>query len=141
MRIRGPGIAKAKLFPLESRERVLEVLEDVGALIDQAPRTPRPDLTAFRWGDATLGGAGWIQPDPDGRPEALRVCWNQNQIDRIDLEPRPNISFFGLGDAADPVALAEAVIPMLWRHIRNGGKLPPGIERFADALSLSNSVR
>jgi len=131
MRSRGPGIAKAHAHPFESRERVLEVLEEVEELIDQACRSR---LTAMQWGDSAQGRAAWIQPHPCGRPETLAISWNYSEINQIEIEPRPNMSFSASEHAVDPAAVAELVLPMLWKHIRSGGTLPPGIERFAHAL-------
>ncbi|UCH30138.1 MAG: hypothetical protein JSV06_03685 [Myxococcales bacterium] len=135
MRTRGPGIAKADTRPGDalSRNLVLNVLEDLDALISEETES---GATAFAWGDEAQGGAGLIQSRAGRDHEGLRISWNDGQIESIEIESRPGMSFFASGRAANPADVVDAIVPMLWKHIRSGGELPAGIDRFAGALSL-----
>ena len=69
--------------------------------------------------------------------ELLRITWNHNQIEVIEIEPKIDFESLAAG-AESPVPIAvEAVAPLLWRHIRAGGALPEGVERFAGFFSVS----
>lgn len=112
---------------------MLNVLEDLDALISEETES---GATAFAWGDEGQGGAGLIQSRAGRDHEGLRISWNDGQIESIEIESRPGMSFFASGRAANPADVVDAIVPMLWKHIRSGGELPAGIDRFAGALSL-----
>jgi hypothetical protein len=61
--------------------------------------------------------------------DALRITWTAHEIEGLAVEPSAEQSFFG---RAMPRADAMAFLaPMLWRHLRRGGALPAGMQRFA----------
>jgi hypothetical protein len=87
------------------------------------------EQTAVCWGTAQSGGAALIQAVRGSEPEMLRVTWNHCKISEITVETASDSSFEEA--VADARQVVEAVAPMLWHHIRTGGQLPDGIERFA----------
>ncbi len=129
-----PGIAKAPVFPSSLEEgaeaalAVRSVLAELDAMI--GARTA-PVLAAFCWGTTERGGARLADTREVGERESLRICWNHNEIERIEIEPRTSVTFRGPETPIEAAALIERLVPMVWRHIRRGGELPPGIERFA----------
>jgi hypothetical protein len=132
----GPGIAKAKrtadlleeaVDAGEHADLVRTVLGELDALLDGGERR-----TIDGWGDAAHGGAILIRSDVLGAAEALQVTWNHKRIERIEIEPRHGFNF---ERAQAPGPVIEALIPVLWRHVRDGGALPAGVERFAGFFS------
>jgi hypothetical protein len=77
-----------------------------------------------------------IQTDPDGAKDTLRISWNDKEIESIEVEPGSVPRSSPPGEAADPAVVVDALVPLLWKHIRRGGHLPAGIERFAGFFSL-----
>ena len=66
--------------------------------------------------------------------ESLRFSWNSNEIERIEIESADDLSFHGPESPLDAKLALETLVPMVWAHIRRGGELPPGIDRFAGLL-------
>jgi len=83
------------------------------------------------------GEACLIRPGFGFAGELLRITWNHNQIEVIEIESEIEMKSLTAG-AESPVPVAvEAVAPLLLRHIRAGGALPEGVERFAGFFSVS----
>ena len=127
-----PGVAKAKR-PVDLLEDAVEggehgqlvrtVLNELDALLDDAERH-----ATLRWGNSTQGGATLIRADGPGSAEAMQIAWNHSKIERIEIEPRSDFRFEELANA---VPLDDTLVGLLWRHVREGGVLPRGSERFA----------
>jgi hypothetical protein len=135
---KGPGIAKAvsgheRLDLAERRTVVGSVLRDLDSLIS---RHAQAELSAFVWGTHARGGADLIQSFGGRESEALRISWNNRKIETIELESRLDMSFFHPDASLDLAEAVDALVPMVWSHIRSGRRLPPGIERFAGFFSL-----
>ena len=115
-------------------------------------RHGRVDQNAFLQGTETLGAARLSQSLPGLAPESLCIAWNNSKIHSIEIKPRtappPTHTFPGTDPTAETpgaptfpgtVAVSEAVetlAPLVWRYIRSGGELPPGVERFAGFFSV-----
>jgi hypothetical protein len=81
------------------------------------------------WGTPERGGANlshWLRGSD---PESLRISWARNEIVSIEIESKVESSF-GIVPV-DPEQVVAAVAPMIWRYVRSGRALPPGIDRFA----------
>lgn len=124
-----PGPALGTMLAVESDPAVAA---DLAGLLRQHNRTEsfatfekRPD-----GGEACLihhrfGFAG----------ELMRITWNHNQIKDIEIEPRIEVKPRTTSTQSSVAFAIEAVAPLLWRHIRAGGALPEGVERFAGFFS------
>lgn len=92
--------------------------------------------SAFLEGNESRGQARLLQILPRLTPETLCITWNESKINSIEVKSQ----FCSKPEASTPaVSVAEAVgtlAPLLWRHIRAGGALPEGVERFAGFFSL-----
>jgi len=102
-------------------------------------RHGRVEQTAFLTGTEAQGEAHLLQSLPSLDPELLRIAWKESQIERIEIESRRHLE---IEDAAASVSVSEVVetvAPMLWQHIRGGGALPEGVERFAGFFSGPSS--
>lgn len=134
---RRPGIAKADALPDNLVEDpalgslVRATLADLDALIS-APATQA--VTAFTWGTPERGGARLVRASRGSEAESLQIRWNANEIESIRLESRHESRFEGPAAPAEVSALLARLVPMVWRFIRRGGELPPGIARFADCF-------
>ena len=126
------AIAQDATRPAQALTALLSVEEEprlrarLGALLVEHAAL---EQAALRWGTPQSGGAALIQMLRGSAPEMLRVAWNDRTISEISVEPAVGSTLERAG--ADPSEVVEAVAPMLWRHMRAGGLLPPGIERFA----------
>lgn len=129
-----PGIARASSIPTAPSDEappadiVRLVLDDLDALIGQ--RGPHAAV-AFGWGTADRGGARLIRRPGTEEAESLRISWNHYKIERIEIESRDDVSFCGPESPANATELIDWLVPKVWAHIRCGGTLPAGIERFA----------
>jgi len=95
----------------------------------------RIDRSALLEGTEAEGDARLIERVPGLRSESLRITWKRSQIRTIEIESRMRSKFDG---PAVPVATAvDRLLPLLWRHIRTGGELPEGVERFAGFFSAA----
>ncbi len=138
MRARGPGVAKTgigaeQLDPDETGPLVRGVLLELGALLAREEALERHALIS-RSGQG--GEARLIHHYPGDSFEVLQIRWNDSEIESIEIESLDNLSFAPPADPAATEQVIDALLPMLWRHIRRGRTLPEGIERFAGFLSL-----
>jgi hypothetical protein len=86
-------------------------------------------------GTEAHGAARLMQSLPGLEPESLRIVWKESKIQSIEIKSRTDVE---IDSAATEVAVADAVetlAPLVWRHIRSGGALPDGVERFAGFFS------
>ena len=129
-----PGIVKAAPVPAELSEDerggaiVRSILDELDALISKQTAQQR---VAFVWGTAERGGARLIDPLYEQDAESLRISWDSNEINRIEIESSDSRRFCGPESPIEPTTLLDRLIPMVWAYIRDGGELPPGINRFA----------
>lgn len=106
----------------------------LAGLID---RQGRFEQRAYLRGGASQGEASLVQSLPGTSAEALNLSWKHCMIEQIEIEPRIALDF---SEPESPVSVAEAIdtlAPLLWRHLRGGGRLPPGAERFAGFFSVA----
>jgi len=104
-------------------------------LVGLISRLGRIDQRAFLEGTEAHGTARLVQSLPGLAPESLCIVWNDSKIHSIEIESRTAL---GADPWAQTVAVAEAVqalAPLVWQHVRSGGELPPGVERFAGFFS------
>lgn len=130
-----PTAALAALLSVEeqpvARQRLAELLGCHGRL----------EQAAFLDGDQASGEVRLLQALPGLDAESLRIRWSGSKIEHIEIESRlePQ-SAEPSTPIPEPVSVQEAVdtmTPLLWAHIRAGGRLPRGVERFARFFSLA----
>lgn len=105
-------------------------------LVGLISRHGRIDQHAFLEGTGAHGAACLTQFLPGQEPESLRVAWKDNKIHSIEIESRMALH---TGPRPGTVPVTEAVetlAPLVWQHIRSGGELPSGVERFAGFFSI-----
>lgn len=160
----GLAFAYTELAELERQALVRAVLQDaadpteaLAALlaVEEEPTAQRRlagfiskhvhiERSAFLEGNESQGRARLLQILPRLRlqilprlkPESLHITWNEGKINGIEVKSQ----FHSSSEARSPaVSVAEAVetlAPLLWQHIRTGGELPEGVQRFAGFFSL-----
>jgi hypothetical protein len=111
---------------------VREILEDLETLLDRGS-----GLDARLRGDSDSGEACLIRRVGAHEAEVLRLSWNACRIRHIEVQSRRNLRQIEPLPPADAVEVVERLVPMIWSHLRAGGRLPPGIRRFAPFFSLS----
>jgi len=102
-------------------------------------RHGRVEQAAFLVGTAAQGEARLLQSLPSLDPESLLITWKESKIESIELESLRDLKS---DDSAAAVTVSEAIetlAPLLWQHIRAGGQLPEGVERFAGFFSGASS--
>ena len=126
--------------PTQALVAFLTVEEDPGlrqrlaALIDSLGRI---EHSAYVQGTEAQGEAWLVQSLPGLEPESLHITWKSSKIERIEVESRTDANIRPLEAS---VALPDAVqtlAPLIWQHMRSGGHLPEGVERFAGFFSLT----
>ena len=128
--------------PTRALAALLAVEEEPGAqqrLAGLIRRHGRLRQAAFLTGTEAQGEARLLQSLPSLDPESLRIAWKESKIESIEIESKCDLKF---DDAAPTVTVSEAVetlAPLLWQHIRAGGQLPEGVERFAGFFSVASS--
>jgi hypothetical protein len=127
-----PAAALGALLAVEkdpaARERLANLLGRHGQL----------EQSALLAGDEASGEALLSQVFPGLEQEALRITWNDRKIEHIEIEARPELR--SPPPNAEPVPVHRAInamTPLLWAHIRAGGALPSGVERFAGFFSFA----
>ena len=127
-----PAAALGALLAVEedpaARQRLANLLGRHGGL----------DQSAFLAGDEASGEALLCQTFPGLEPEGLRVTWTDSKIEHIEIEARSDLR--SPPPNAEPVPVQHAInamTPLLWAHIRAGGALPSGVERFAGFFSFA----
>lgn len=115
-------------------ERDPELRRHLARLISEQGPLER---SAVLQGDAARGEARLIQSLPGFWPEALRVRWSRSKIECIEIEVRAHLRIEPPASAPGIAEVVDALAPMVWRHIREGGGLPQGVGRFAGFFSLA----
>jgi len=96
-------------------------------------RHSRIDRSAVLEGTETEGESRLTQCVQGLGSESLHFVWKSSKISLIEIEPRTVSKIDG---SSGPVAtVVDTLLPLLWRHIRAGGGLPAGVERFAGFFS------
>ncbi len=132
-RTRSPTRALAALLAVEEEPRARQRL---AALIQ---RHGRVEQTAFLAGTRVNGEARLLQSLPSLDPESLRVTWKGSKIEAIEIESPYGPTMEATAPAVSVSVAVETLTPLLWQHIRAGGRLPEGVERFAGFFSGPSS--
>ncbi len=128
-----PTRALAALLAVEEEPRARQRL---AALIQ---RHGRVEQTAFLAGTRVNGEARLLQSLPSLDPESLRVTWKGSKIEAIEIESPYGPTMEATAPAVSVSVAVETLTPLLWQHIRAGGRLPEGVERFAGFFSGPSS--
>jgi len=126
-----PGTALGALLAIESDAALAA---DLAGLLQRHGETKSYATLERRPGG---GEACLIRSGFGFAVEQLRITWNHNQIELIEVESEIEVKSVAPGAESSVPAAVEAVAPLLWRHIRAGGALPEGVERFARFFSVS----
>jgi hypothetical protein len=152
----GLAFAYAGLEPPERQALTRAVLQDAGdptqalltfltveenprlrqRLLGLVSRHGRVDQLAYLEGTETEGTAHLKQSIPGLQPEVLHVAWKDCEILHLHVEPRTGAHSESGEDAVPIATVVQTLAPLLWQHIRSGGVLPTGIERFAGFFSV-----
>ena len=151
----GLAFAYAELGEPERRALAHAVLQDAGdptqALVafltmEENPRLRQRlagliskhgciDQCAFLEGTQAQGAARLMQSLPGLEPESLRIVWKESKIQSIEIKSRTGVEIDATVARVAVADAAETLAPLVWRHIRSGGELPDGVERFAGFFS------
>ena len=102
---------------------------ELRARIAKALRPHADAHVAWVSGTEAAGAALLRDFDSPHGEAALRITWADHEIEALAIESSTDLSFSGRATGReDAMAL---LAPMLWRHIRRGGALPDGVQRFA----------
>jgi len=129
-----PTRALATLLAVEEEPRARRRL---AGLIQ---RHGRVQQTAFLTGTGAEGEARLLQSLPNLDPESLRVAWKDSKIMLIEIESPYDLKMEATAPAVSVAVTVETLAPLLWKHIRAGGQLPEGVERFAGFFSGASSL-
>lgn len=131
-----PADILAVFLAVEDEPRLAQRLAE---LLSVRPRAPRPESGAAFQETSDGLQVTLIRPLHGAFAEIMRVRWNDRGLLGIDvesivhlkeLEPLPRI----------PLSTAlDRVTAPLWRHLRKGGPVPEGAERFAGLFSLTEA--
>lgn len=105
-------------------------------LIGLISKHGRLDQQAFLEGTEIQGAARLMQSLPGREPESLYIAWKESKIHTIEIESRTEVDACVGTPVAGVAQAAETLAPLVWQHIRAGGELPPGAERFAGFFSV-----
>ena len=94
------------------------------------------DQCAFLEGTESQGAARLMQSLPGLEPESLRIAWKESKIESFEIEPRKPLHHDASAASVSVATAVETLAPLVWRHIRSGGELPDGVERFAGFFSV-----
>jgi hypothetical protein len=124
--------------PTEALLAFIALEEDPGLrqrLAVLASRHAHVDRSAFLEGTETEGEARLMQSLHGLDSEALRITWNESKIETIEIESRSGLKIETSASKITTAEAIEALAPLVWKHIRSGGDLPDGVERFAGFFS------
>jgi len=125
-----PTQALVALLAVEENPRLQQRL---AGLISQHGRV---DQRAFLEGTGAHGAACLMQSLPGLEPESLCVAWKHSKIRSIEIESRNDLRTQPFAGAVAVAEAVETLAPLVWQHIRSGGELPSGVERFAGFFSI-----
>lgn len=152
----GLAFAYAELGEPERRGLAHAVLQDAGnptqalvafLAVEENPRLRQRlagliskhgciDQCAFLEGTEAQGAARLMQSLPGLEPESLRITWKDSKIASIEIESRKSLRNDASLLAVSVAEAMQTLAPIVWRHIRSGGALPDGVERFAGFFSV-----
>ena len=152
----GLAFAYAELGEPERRGLAHAVLQDAGnptqalvafLAVEENPRLRQRlagliskhgciDQCAFLEGTEAQGAARLMQSLPGLEPESLRIAWKDSKIASIEIESRKSLRNDASLLAVSVAEAMQTLAPIVWRHIRSGGELPDGVERFAGFFSV-----
>lgn len=145
-----PSLVLVPLLGVEEDERVAQQLADAIAETHGIDLTPTSPMHALVAGDAQRGGCVLVHPLHGSFVEVLALAWTR--ADGITDAHVESLITHGNADdcvrylpadlifEATPVPFAiDLITESLWNHRQHHGKLPDGIERFADLFSRSPS--
>jgi len=98
-------------------------------------RHGRVEQAAFLKGTGVDGEARLLQSFPRLAPECLCVTWKNSKIGVFEIESPYEPTMDIVAQAVRVSVAVETLTPLLWQHIRAGGQLPEGVERFASFFS------
>jgi len=98
-------------------------------------RHGRIRMAAFLEGTEANGEARLIQSLPGFGTESLRITWKHSKIEEMEIKSRNDLNPSSSGSIVELGRAVETLASLLWRHIRAGGRLPDGVERFAGFFS------
>lgn len=124
-----PTRALAALLAVEEEPRARKRL---AGLIQ---RHGRVEQAAFLRGTEAEGEARLLQSVPSLDTESLCVTWKEGKIKHIEIESRRSLETEGSLASVRVSDVIAIVAPLLWQHMRTGGELPEGVERFAGFFS------
>lgn len=124
-----PTRALAALLAVEEEPRARRHL---AGLIQ---RHGRVEQSAFLGGTEAEGEARLLLSVPSLDPQSLFVTWKECKIMHIEIESRRSFDIEGSLASVRVSEVIATVAPLLWQHIRAGGDLPEGVERFAGFFS------
>ena len=151
----GLAFAYAELGESERRGLARAVLQDAGnptqalvafLAVEENPKVRQRlaglisrhgciEQCAFLEGTEAQGTARLMQSLPGLEPESLRIAWKDSKIESIEIESRNELKIEALPSRVTSAEAAETLAPLVWNHIRSGGQLPDGVERFAGFFS------
>jgi len=153
----GLAFAYAELGDFERRALIQAVLQDAAdptdalvalVAVEQDPglrrrlaalvsRYGRIDRSVTLVGSDREGQACLIQSLGGLDSEALRITWKQSKIRKIEIESRRDLKVEAPASKVTTAEAVETLAPLVWKHIRSGGDLPDGVERFAGFFSVA----
>ena len=104
-------------------------------LVGLISRHGRIEQRAFLESTGAHGAARLMQSLPGLEPESLCIAWKDSKIHSIEIEPRTDLQAEPFAEAVAVAEAVETLTPLVWQHMRAGGELPPGVERFAGFFS------
>lgn len=128
-----PTRALAALLAVEEEPRARQRL---AALIQ---RHGHVEQAAFLAGTGVDGEARLLQSFPRLAPESLRVTWKDSKVVVVEIESPYDPTMEANASAVGVSVVLETLTPLLWQHIRAGGRLPEGVQRFASFFSGRSS--
>ena len=93
--------------------------------------------SAYLRGGEGHGEASLVQWVAGASAEALKVAWKDNRLEQIEIEARPDLDALAREASVSVAEAVDTLAPLVWRHVRAGGRLPDGAERFAAFFSVS----
>lgn len=124
--------------PTRALAALLAVEEEPSAaqrLAGLIQRHGRVEQTALLTGTGVEGEARLIQSLRSLDPECLHVTWKGSKIKLIEIESPFGPKIEATAPTVSVCVAIETLAPLLWQHIRAGGRLPEGVERFAGFFS------
>lgn len=145
-----PSLVLVPLLGVEEDEVIAQQLADAIAETRSMQLRPTRPMHALVAGDAQRGGCVLVHPLHGSFVEVLALAWTRDEgitdahVESLVTERDADDCVRNLPAdmvfEATPVPFAiDLITESLWNHRQHHGKLPDGIERFADLFSRSPS--